>query len=102
MKLRIEVEVARPLGLHLQFIEYYYYYYIFFFCYFFSFTIHIYLLIKPNQQQRHIVSTSGFKTRGWIKSAAVFSLSVHIAIRVNIPIIKDLDDGVKWLDLFQT
>jgi hypothetical protein len=32
-----------------------------------------------------------------IKSPAAFSLSVHIAIRVLRPIIKDWDDGAKWL-----
>jgi transposase len=36
-----------------------------------------------------------------IKSPAAFSLSVHIAIRVLRPTIKDLDDGAKWLADFK-
>lgn len=44
----------------------------------------------PNHGSGELIGRKGFDTYSMMKSAAVFSLSGHITIRV-IPIIKDLD-----------
>lgn len=56
---------------------------------------------KPNHRQRLIIHLSGLITHRQIQSAAVFSLSGHITIRVNYPLLRTWTDGAKWLSNYK-